>query len=34
MKAGLVTGEKAGKFIEYSLTEKGKKIVANLVKLF
>ncbi|MDR3642208.1 MAG: metalloregulator ArsR/SmtB family transcription factor [Candidatus Doudnabacteria bacterium] len=34
MKAGLVAGEKAGKFIEYSLTGKGKKIVANLVKLF
>jgi len=34
MKAGLVESKKDGKFIEYSLTAKGKKIVSNLIKLF
>ena len=34
MEAGLVISKKEGRFIEYSLTGKGKKIVANLIKLF
>jgi len=34
MEAGLVDSKKDGKYIEYSLTDKGRKIVANLVKLF
>ncbi len=34
MKAGLIDSKKDGKFIEYNLTAKGRKVVANLVKLF
>ncbi|MCL5666181.1 MAG: metalloregulator ArsR/SmtB family transcription factor [Patescibacteria group bacterium] len=34
MGGDLVNSKKDGKFIEYGLTAKGKKIVSNLMKLF
>jgi ArsR family transcriptional regulator len=34
LKAGLIERKKDGKFIEYSLNPKGKKVVTNLAKLF
>lgn len=33
-KAGLVVSKKNGKYIEYSLTKKGRGVTTNLIKLF